>query len=147
MSAKKTPAKKVAKKETTAKKEPKTKKVEKTTVFEYKGYIGIKSHPKADGMIAPAGGGNIGCVCDASKVQISKEALELLKKIPRGRDGLGEIDVFGSGDKKIFGWMGGFLRVFKPSEIETSRDYDPSILTHTDGVEVPKDFKTFIDNL
>ncbi len=33
---------------------------------------------------------------------ISKEALDALKTIPKGYDGLGEIDVFQSGDKIVF---------------------------------------------
>lgn len=43
----------------------------KITIFAYKGFVGIMSD--SDGMIAKPGNGNLGCVCDASKVKISQE--------------------------------------------------------------------------
>ncbi|MEK6828566.1 MAG: hypothetical protein AABY15_00370 [Nanoarchaeota archaeon] len=119
----------------------------KTKIFVYKGIVGIQSGPDAEGFIAKPGNGNLGCVLDASSVEISKEALDLLVKIPKGGGGLGEIDVFQSGDKIIIGWLGGYLKAFKPESIETSRDYNPGLLTHTDGVEVPNEFKEFIDSM
>lgn len=118
-----------------------------TTVFTHKGFIGIQSSPDAEGFLAKPGNGNLGCVLDASKVLISPEALELLKKIPKGHDGLGEIDVFPSGDKVIFGWLGGYMKAFLPEEIETSREYDPSLLKATEGVETPKEFIEMVDSL
>ena len=119
----------------------------KTTVFQHKGMIGILSSPDAEGFIAKPGNGNLGCVVDASQVEISKDALDLLKTIPRGHDGLGEIESFKAGDKNVFGWLGGYMKAFRPADIETSRDYNPSILTATEGVEVPKEFKDFVDSL
>ena len=65
----------------------------KTTIFAYKGIIGIQSSPDAEGLIAKPGNGNLGCVIDAASVEIQKEALDLLLKIPKGRDGLGDFDV------------------------------------------------------
>lgn len=117
-----------------------------TKVFIYKGIMGIQSNENSDALIAKPGNGNLGCVCDASKVQISKEALDALKSIPRGHDGLGEIDIFQSGDKVIFGWLGGYLKAFKPENIETSIDYNPSLLKHSDDVEIPKEFIEFVDS-
>ncbi len=118
-----------------------------TKIFYYKGFIGIQSNENSDALIAKPGNGNLGCVCDASKVKISQEALDVLKTIPRGRDGLGEIDVFKSGDMITIGWIGGYLKAFKPSDIETSRDYDPNLLSADDDVEIPIEFMDFIDKI
>jgi hypothetical protein len=117
-----------------------------TTIFTHKGVIGIQSDPDSDALIAKPENGSLGCVCHATKIKISKEALDLLKTIPRGHDSLGEINVFKDSEGNvIFGWFGGYLKAFVPSDIETSRDYDPSLLTHSDGVETPKSFIEFID--
>lgn len=120
----------------------------RTSIFAYKGIIGILSSPEAEGLIAKPGNGNLGCVLDASKIDISIEALELLKTIRRGRGGLGEIDIFKAGDTKvIFGWLGGYMKLFKPSEIETSRDYDPSLLVSSEDVIIPEDFKKVVESI
>jgi hypothetical protein len=118
-----------------------------TTVFIYKGIVGIQSDPTENDFISKPGGGSLGCICDGSTVKISKDALDALKTIPRGRDGLGEIEIYKTGDKVIFGWLGGYLKAFDPKEIETSRDYNPSVLTHTDDVEIPKAFMEFVDTM
>jgi hypothetical protein len=118
----------------------------KTTIFTYKGIVGILSSPDAEGMIAKPGNGNIGCVVDGSMIEISPDALEVLKQIPRGHDGLGDIDCFGSNDGKVvFGWLGGYMKAFSPNEIETSRDYNPGLLTATENVETPKTFIEWVD--
>ncbi len=120
----------------------------KTKIFAYKGYVGIQSTPDAEGMIAKPEGGNFGCVVDADKAEISTEALELLKKVKRGRSSLGDIDVFQADDKMIIlGWIGGYLNAFKPSDVEGSREYKPELLKATEDVEIPVEFKTYIDSL
>ena len=117
-----------------------------TKVFIYKGVVGIQSEETSDALLAKPGNGNLGCVCDASKVKISKDALDALKAIPKGNDGLGEIEVFKANDGMvIFGWLGGYLKAFRPDKIETSRDYNPNLLKHTDDVKIPKEFIDFVD--
>jgi len=119
-----------------------------TTVFIYKGIIGISSQETCESLIAKPGNGNLGCVCDASKMKISKEALEALKTIPKGKDSIGDIDIFQTNDKKvIFSWFGGYLKAFKPNKIETSRDYNPDLLTHSDDVEIPQKFIDYVNKL
>ena len=121
----------------------------KTKVFAHKGYIGILSDPKADGLVASPENGSFGCVIENANenVEISEEALKTLKTISKGHDSLGEIDVFGAdGGKVIFGWMGGFMSAYKASSVETSREYDPSLLVATEGVEAPQDFIDFVDS-
>lgn len=120
----------------------------KTTIFKYKEYIGIMSDPNAEGFLAKPENGSFGCVLDASKIDISKEALKTLIEIPRGRDGLGDIDCFKADDGTIvFGWIGGYYKAFKPNDVVTSRDYNPKLLTSTENVDIPEDFKSFIDSL
>ncbi len=119
----------------------------KTKVFAYKGMIGIECDPESDALIAKPGNGNIGCVCDASKIDISEDALKLLRQIKRGRHSLGEIDVYKTNDLVIFGWLGGYLKAFKPHNVETSREYDPSVLKHTENVEIPQQFIDWVDKL
>jgi len=117
----------------------------RTKIFAYKGIVGIQSGPDAENMVAKPENGNLGCVLEAQGIDISPEALELLKSIPRGRDGLGEVDVFQAGDKIIFGWLGGYMKAILPEQCETSRDYNPSLLNSTEGVEAPEDFRKFVD--
>jgi hypothetical protein len=78
-----------------------------TKVFIYKGVIGIQSEETSEALLVKPDVGTLGCICDASKVKISKEALDVLKTIPKGHDGLGEIDTYQSGDKILFMWLGG----------------------------------------
>lgn len=66
---------------------------------------------------------------------VSKEALEAMKKIRPGRDGLGDIDWFDSTHQKAcFSWIGGPKDLKKLDELETSRDWQVR-----DCVEIPND--------
>lgn len=119
----------------------------RTAIFAYKGYVGIKSHPSSEGIVAKPGDGNLGVVMESTGVDVSPEALDLLKKVKRSHDDLGEFDVFKAGDKIIVGWLGGYLRAFKPEDIEGSSTYQPSLLNPVEGVTTPQEFIDFIDNL
>ena len=120
-----------------------------TEVFAYKGFIGILSNPSHEGIIAHPGNGNLGVVMDASKVRISNEALTLLKSIKKGRDCIGDIDVFTTNDNKvIFSWLGGYMNIVKANEIVGSREYDPSHLKAYNGeINVPSDFIEAVDEI
>lgn len=119
----------------------------KVNVFAYRGVIGILASPECEGIVAHPGNGNLGVVCDADKVEISSEAIELLKTIPKGSDSLGSIDIFGdSNGKVVFAWLGGYMRAILPEKEVASRDYDPSLLKATENVEVPQTFKDFVDD-
>ena len=119
----------------------------KTKVFAYKGYVGILSSPEAD-LVAKPGNGNIGCVADAANVEFSQDAIDLLKKVKRSSDDIGDVDVFKAGDGVVvFGWLGGYMKAFKPEDVEGSSTYNPSLLVATENVEVPKGFIDFIDTL
>lgn len=121
----------------------------KTRVYAHKGYIGISSAFDAEGLInKPDQPGQLGFVVDAAHVEVQAEALGLLKKIPKGRGSFGEIDVF-KADRGVvvFGWLGGNICLINPGEAVATREYDPGLLTATEGVETPQDFIDFIDEL
>jgi hypothetical protein len=120
----------------------------RTQVFTHKGYIGIMSDVKAEGLINnPSQPGQLGFVVDASFVDIQPEALEILKQIKKGRDSLGDIDVFQAGDKVVFSWLGGQLNLLDPKRVSGSRDYNPSTLKSNSEVKPPQDFIDAVDNI
>lgn len=119
----------------------------RTHIFAYNGYVGILSHPEAEHFIAHPGNGNLGCVVDAKGVDISPDALTLIKQIRNSRDSIGDFDVFQAGDKIIIGWLGGYMKAFEPSKITGSNTYNPNLLKSSDNVIVPEGFKKFIDDL
>ena len=59
----------------------------------------------------------------ARNVGISAEALELLRKVRRGHDDLGDIDWFRTGTKAAFCWLGGPYRIVDPNKAEGSRSF------------------------
>ena len=118
----------------------------RTQVFAYKGFIGIVSAAKAEGILnSPLEPGQLGFVVDASFVDVSAEALELLKTVPGSSDDLGEVDVFEAQGKIIFSWLGGPWKMFKPTEVSSSSIYEPTLLKACEGVVVPQDFINFVD--
>lgn len=118
----------------------------RTQVFAYKGAIGIVSDTKAEGLLnKPMEPGQLGFVVDASFVDVSAEALELLKTVPGSSDDLGEVDVFEAHGKIIFSWLGGPWKMFRPADISSSSIYEPTLLKACVDVVVPQDFIDFID--
>ncbi|MDD5650621.1 MAG: hypothetical protein PHF86_09430 [Candidatus Nanoarchaeia archaeon] len=65
----------------------------RTQIFAHKGWIGIKSNVNAEGLLnKPLDKGQLGFVVNADFVDISPDALELLKQVPLSGDDLGEVD-------------------------------------------------------
>jgi len=122
--------------------------MERTKVFAHRGVVGILSSPEAE-LIAHPGGGNIGCVADASIVDFSQEAIDVMKTIKKNGDAIGDIDVFKADDGKvIFGWFGSYLRPIVPDECEAARGTDLSLISaSTEPVEVPQEFIEFVDEM
>ncbi len=111
-------------------------------VFYYKGYIGIQCKPDSEALIAV----NMGCVCDASKMQISARAIQALKTIRKNHGSFGTIEIFKSNDNKvIFGWLGGYYLKFRATDAQGSRDFNPDLLIATENVEIPKEFIEIVD--
>jgi len=100
----------------------------KTKVTAHKGIIVIETKdPAADNDFIPAGGSRIGCVLINTKdrLGISGEALELLKKIPRSGDDIGEVDTFTSNKRgDVFTWLGPVCRLVDPVGASGSQTYD-----------------------
>lgn len=119
----------------------------RTKVFAYKGFIGIQSDFNAEGLLNdPSKPGQLGFVVDADFCDIQPEAIELLKKIPKSGDDIGDVDVFKAGEKVIFAWLGPMLRVLDLNrEISGSSSYNPRLLKPA-NFDTPEQFKQFIDN-
>lgn len=120
----------------------------RTKVFAHKGVIGIQSDVNAEGLLnKPLENGQLGFVIDAKFVDISQDALILLKEIKRSCDDIGDVDIYKSGDKVIFSWLGGPLKGFRPSEVSGSNSYDASVVSAINGVETPEDFMAYVNAL
>ncbi|MFA5312754.1 MAG: hypothetical protein WC375_05445 [Methanomassiliicoccales archaeon] len=105
----------------------------------------------AEGLLNdPTKPGQLGFVIDASFVDISPSALEIIKKVPKSGDDIGDVDVYkmDDGNQVIFCWLGGPMKAFKLSdEISGSNSYDPSCLKSNPDVKVDPGFIKFVDNL
>jgi hypothetical protein len=120
----------------------------RTQVFAYKGWVGISSGVEAEGLLnKPMDAGQLGFVVDAAFVDISSEAFELLKQVPKSNDDLGEVDIFKSTDKVIFSWLGGVKKMFKPEQITGSNSYNPSLIAKTVSIEPDSAFVLVIKNM
>lgn len=119
----------------------------RTQVFAYKGHIGILSDPKAEGLLnEPLKPGQLGFVVKASCVDISPEALDLLKKVPGSSDDIGEVDAHKSNDgDAVFSWLGGPRKTFMPDQVTASNDYHPELLMTSPIVTIPEDFIKYVD--
>lgn len=108
-------------------------------------FIGYGPAPR-DAWV-PAGGGRIGCVVldSAKNVGISPEALELLRKIPRSHDAIGDVDWWKCDDDTCaFAWLGGYRRLINAANASGSRDYviGPHVVIEN---EIPDEVKTMLD--
>jgi hypothetical protein len=120
----------------------------RTQVFAYDGWVGISSGTEAEGLLnKPMNAGQLGFVVDAAFVDISPEALELLKQVPKSIDDLGEVDIFKSTDKIIFSWLGGVKKMFKPEQITSSNSYDASLITTTVPIKPDQAFVLVIRSM
>jgi hypothetical protein len=113
----------------------------KAKVTAYKGILVIEAQEpeKPDPDWVPIGPGKIGCVlCNTKKnLGVSEEALALLALVKRSRDAIGDVDWWAADDgTKVFGWLGGFCRILRPTEIEGSRDYT---VFREDCIVIPND--------
>lgn len=80
----------------------------------------------------PTGGGRIGCVVldTQNSLGVSEDAFELMKRVPRNRDAIGDISWFsyeagGSQESPgyAFSWFGSIHRVLDPENSEGARDF------------------------
>lgn len=123
----------------------------RTQVYAYKGFLGVNSFPFADGMIAsPITGMKIGCVIEKSCVDVSPEALELIRKIPVNEEYMPAIDLIDHPNKEgvqllFFASDGGYKSAYVPGQVCVLPTLNVDELPVTDGVEVPQEFIDFIE--
>jgi hypothetical protein len=120
----------------------------RTQVFAHKGVVGIQSDFGADGLLNdPSKPGQMGFVVDAAHEDIHPDALEVLKKVNKSADDIGDVDVFKTDDGRvIFAWMGGPLAIIRSDSGQTgSNSYDPSLLTANESVVADPKFVNFVD--
>lgn len=86
-------------------------------------------------------------VKDVGHVGVSQEAYDFLKALRVGSDGLGDIDIFKSGDVHVFATLGGAYNLYT-KDSETSRDYVVPPITDFQVIpnEVPEGAKEVIDS-
>jgi hypothetical protein len=114
----------------------------KTQVFVYGGYLGVSSHPETEGLVAATG---LGIVINSQGLEISQEAIDVLRKARKAGGSYAPLQVFAGPDKSvIFGWEGSWKSIFPIDEVQLGRDDDPSLLQPSE-VEVPQDFRDFVD--
>lgn len=101
----------------------------KVRVVAYKGKIVIVPIDPEKGVEDgwyPTGRGRIGCVVlDTKKtLGVSEEAFELMRKVQRNRDAIGDISWWECDDgTHAFSWCGSIHRVISPEDAEGDRDF------------------------
>jgi hypothetical protein len=126
----------------------------KTKIFTYKGWLGVESSEKAEGIIAKPEGGNLGVVVKTDCCEITPEAKQVFKNA--GREG-GSFAPFmltthvGQGTahgKSSFGWLGGYLNADEFANIKLGRDCDKKAIDdmiEVSNMTIPEEFKKFVD--
>ena len=128
----------------------------KTKIFTFEGHLGAETDLR-DGKFLndPMAAGQLGCVISTSEIQITQEAIDLIKKAPREGGSFAEImltpkhdgAIVDKNEKSAIGLMG-FGKMYFGTGFKISRDCDTDILNDCEIVEmeVPDDFKEFITN-
>jgi len=94
----------------------------------------------------PTGGNNMGCVTSDSKkfLQVSQEALDLMRKIKKNHDAIGDISWWRCADGTYaFSWFGAIFRIVDPDDAECDRDFaiPPAEFYTLIPNDVPKEVK------
>jgi hypothetical protein len=83
----------------------------------------------------PNGDGRFGCVLldTATNLGVSQEALDFMRKVPRGSDDVGDIMWWGAGTgESCFAWFGGPCAVkSNPKGLVTDRDFRSPVSDYT----------------
>lgn len=102
----------------------------------------------------PTGDGRMGCVLTDTKARlgVSEEAFELMKKIPRNRDAIGDIGWWECDDKTwAFSWFGSIHRIINPIKSEGDRNFrvNDTLKQFCTIIpnDVPEEAKAILDNL
>jgi hypothetical protein len=149
-----------------------------TLVYAYKGIIGIKSAQDCEGLVNdPNDYNGMLYIINAENVKFSADAIELLKKIPCGKDSIGDVMSYKvtTDNMTLFGFKGGPVRVIgrirpaNPKELEKIKrekkkedkesdepvffntygdsNFRPELLKPTEGIEPDKSFINYVNKL
>lgn len=118
-------------------------------IFAYKGYVGISGDMFSPGILSDREFvQNMGIIADLNEVQVSPEAIELLKTIKVNEHEVGDVDVLPTfdGDGAIIAIQGGYDRVIVPSEAECGTDTNWDLLKPYDGeIQIPEMFRDLVE--
>lgn len=131
--------------------------MENTRIYAYKGVLMVDlDADKANGLINdPSDGNQLGCVIKSDCIDITKDAKELIRGANRTGGSFSGLmltehtakasEKFG---KSSFGIMGFGKVAIDRADIKVGRDCELSVLDDMNEVEieVPKEFKEFVDN-
>jgi hypothetical protein len=109
-------------------------------VTTYENYLIIESDPETmNEDWVPYGGSKFGCVIVNTNehLGISSDALEILKKVKRSSDAIGDVDAWKTSDGiDCFSWIGPCKHIIPIDSLEGSRDYDISTISY---IDIPND--------
>jgi hypothetical protein len=124
----------------------------KTKIFAYKGHLGAETNIEEGKFINdPKSPGQLGVVVDIKEIEITKEAKEILKKAKKNGGSFSEVMLtrHADGNKDSVASIGlvGFYKHHFGKDVMIGRDCDTSIidLMSDSEIEIPKDYKEFID--
>lgn len=115
----------------------------KTKIFAYKGILGAETDLE-NGIFLnnPKASGQLGCVIPIEEIEITQEAIDLLKKAPREKGSFAPITLM----ENNIGLLGFHKHLFKDEDLCIGRDCKLSTLDKLTVVDyIPDDFKEFIN--
>lgn len=117
----------------------------KVMITAYKEHLVFTTTDEKCDDFLPAGEGRIGCLLHNPTERllgISSEAMELLGRIPKSNDDIGDVDCFMSGEEWNFGWLGGELTtkpVGEGHQLSGSKTWDIEMVKRMPHAEIPND--------
>lgn len=126
-------------------------KTKHVSVTAYNNHLIIEYHAEKsipDEVVCPFDSSSMGYVILGTEhVGVSKEAYAFLKLLRPGRDSLGELDIFQSGDQYVFGTLGGNCVLCNMNSVETSRQWKVPPIERFQLIEndVPEGAKAAVD--
>ena len=115
----------------------------KTKIFAYKGILGAETDLENGVFLNnPLASGQLGCIIPIEQIEITQEAIDLLKTVPRERGSFAPIMLM----KNHIGLLGFSKHLFQGEDLCIGRQCDLSTLDKLTVVDyLPVDFKQFID--
>jgi len=122
----------------------------KTRVFAYNGILAAETDMiKGKFLNNPLGDGQLGCVIDSKEVEITKDAKEIMKSLPKTGGSFAAIMLTKHDDGgSSLGLMGGGKHLFTGEDRAIGRTCDHSVIddfTEVSDDIIPDDFKKYVD--